>query len=53
MPVGRSERTSRSVLRQIDPRNTGADLYRTDLDGIVEIATDGEQIAVSREAGRG
>ncbi len=53
VPVGISERPSRLVLRQIDPKNTGADLYRTDLDGIVEVVTDGQQIVVNREVGRG
>ena len=53
-PVGIRERPNRLVLRQIDPKNTGAELYRTDLDGIVEVVTDGRQIAVNtREGGRG
>lgn len=53
MPA-RGRRPNRSVLDRIDPENTGAEVCRTDREGIVEIVTDGRYIAVSKGGdGRG
>jgi len=46
-------RPSKSVMRRLDPRDTGAELYRTD-QGAVEVVTDGTAlIAHPREHRRG
>ncbi|MCL5105699.1 MAG: hypothetical protein M1133_16525 [Armatimonadetes bacterium] len=47
-------RPSQSVLRRIGTENSGADLYRTDEDGTIEIMSDGRAIVVSAwNEGRG
>lgn len=43
----RHNRPSSSVLRRLDSRKTGAQLYRTDEDGNIEMITDGKIIAVN------
>lgn len=40
-------RPSSSILRRLDPKNTGAQLYRTDKDGIIEIVTNGQKTIVN------
>ena len=40
-------RPNTSVLRRLDPKNTGAPLYRTDKDGIIEIVTNGRTTVVN------
>lgn len=42
-----NSRPNSSVLRRLDPRNTGAALYRTDEDGIIEILTNGHTTVVN------
>lgn len=46
-----SKNPSRNLLKQLDSRNTGAALYRTDQDGIIEIITDGHTIQVATGGG--
>lgn len=44
---GRFGRPSPSVLKRIDTKNSGADIYRTDKDGTIDIITDGHKIIVN------
>lgn len=44
-------RPATSVLNRLSAHNTGAALYRTDKDGIIEIDTDGRSIQVSTGGG--
>lgn len=46
-----ANRPAASVLNRLNARNTGAALYRTDKDGIIEIDTDGRLIQVSTGGG--
>jgi competence protein ComEC len=46
-----SNRPAPSVLNRLSAVNTGAALYRTDKDGIIEIDTDGRSIQVSTGGG--
>ncbi|MHB9035235.1 MAG: ComEC/Rec2 family competence protein [Armatimonadota bacterium] len=47
-------RPSGIILQRIDPKNTGAELHRTDKDGTISIVSDGLTLAVSSERdGRG
>lgn len=46
-----SNRPAPSVLNRLSARNTGAPLYRTDKDGIIQIDTDGRSIQVSTGGG--
>ena len=48
-----SNRASRAVLERIDTRNTGAAVYRTDLDGNIEMITDGRSIKVNTSGSYG
>lgn len=43
---------SASVLNRISTHNTGAQVYRTDRDGAVDVVTDGRSIVASVEAAR-
>lgn len=50
LAAGRGEyRPAPSVLKRIDPEHTGAKLYRTDRDGVVILATDGESVVARTE----
>ena len=49
----RSNHPSRAVLERIDTRNTGAAVYRTDLDGNIEMITDGHSIKVNTSGSYG
>ena len=46
-------RPSKSVLKRIDTRNTGAAVYRTDMDGTIEMITDGRSIKVNTNGNYG
>lgn len=47
--VSCSGHISRSVLKRIDPKNTGADLFRTDKNGTISIISDGRSIITYKE----
>lgn len=46
-------RPSRSLLSRISTEHTGADAFRTDTDGRIELATDGRTIALEKAEGSG
>lgn len=48
---GAAGRPSRSLLSRINTEHTGADVYRTDTDGRIELVTDGKTLVVERSTG--
>lgn len=48
---GGSRRPSRSVMRRIDSENTGAQVYRTDIHGAIQISSDGNSLRVNNVRG--
>lgn len=49
--AGHGNRPSAAVMKRLNPSNTGAGLFRTDKDGIIEIVTDGRSIQVTTQGG--
>lgn len=50
---GKSGAPSPSVLQRVDRKNSGADLYRTDKDGTIEMISDGKRMSVDIRVGDG
>lgn len=44
-------RPDRTVMKRISPENTGAYLYRTDKDGIIDLVSDGRSVMAPSEGG--